>query len=50
VFYNKEINKPDSDVLNSAERIIIASIWHKEIKKQLLEMGVNKEKIISGLP
>ncbi|OCL27629.1 hypothetical protein U472_03510 [Orenia metallireducens] len=42
-----KILEPKLEILKSVDRIIIASTWKKEIKKQLLKMGVRKNKIIS---
>jgi hypothetical protein len=40
------IMRPDLDLLNSVDRIIIASSWREEIKKQLVDMGLKVEKLI----
>lgn len=41
-----EILKPEKELIDKADYVLIASDWKEEIEKQLVEMGVNKEKII----
>lgn len=44
---NKLIVKPDSTLLTTNERIIIASYFFDEIKEQLVNLGVGRERIFN---
>ena len=49
MFNGKEIMKPEPGIIAPDDNIFIASAWSNEIRQQLLDMGVTKERIIPGI-
>lgn len=43
---NIEIKKPEMGILRNIDYIIISSSWADEIKKQLMNMGISRDKLI----
>ncbi len=46
---DKIIYKPTKELVADVDKVIISSLWKRDIFNQLLEMGINKEKLISAL-
>lgn len=49
IFINYEILEPSNKTIKRSDKIVIASTWYKEIKKQLVDMGIKEDNIISAM-
>ncbi|PKM82378.1 MAG: hypothetical protein CVU89_05080 [Firmicutes bacterium HGW-Firmicutes-14] len=45
----KTVLKPQTDIIEEVDFIVVSSIWKDDIENQLLDMGVPEEKIIFGV-